>query len=65
MSFKKKMAAAKEFASQYVEKPFAYSVQKLVRNYVDNPSRCLRLCEVERGIRPIIGTRFDSKGWTG
>ncbi|KAF8553335.1 cytochrome P450, partial [Imleria badia] len=30
MSFKKKMATAKEFMNQYVEKPFEHSVKKLV-----------------------------------
>ncbi|KAH0835858.1 cytochrome P450 [Lanmaoa asiatica] len=31
MSFKKKMAASKEFVNQYIERPFEHSVRKMVR----------------------------------
>ena len=31
MSFKREMAITKAYSKQYVEKPFEYSLQKLVR----------------------------------
>ena len=72
MSFKKKMAAANELVSQYVERPFEYAVgrtvvQKMVRNSVDlaRPQLNETSYKVERRACAIDGTRFHAKSWTG
>jgi len=39
MSFKRDMATAKAFSKQYVERPFQYSLERLVREYLEISTR--------------------------